>query len=106
MSSRVVKGTTAAAGSPWVVSTTLPLAASSRVRRISARASPTGINFCGRPRYDATRSNAAALSSVVSSCLIRPDRYSTDLRTKREAANGRLVQEQSGDDWPAEGHGG
>lgn len=50
MSSSVVKGTTAASGSPCVVRTTLPLVASSNVRRISARASATAINFCGRPR--------------------------------------------------------
>jgi len=42
MSSRVVKGTIAASGSPWVVRTTHPLAPISSVRRISARASATG----------------------------------------------------------------
>lgn len=38
----------------------------------------------GRPRYDATRSNSAALSSVVTSCFMRLDQYRKDLHTKRE----------------------
>jgi hypothetical protein len=43
------------------------------VRRISARASATGMKLCGRPRYEATRSKAAAVSCVVTSYFIRFD---------------------------------